>query len=139
MDDDLPRHLHASAQLSPARQKLLAIAFAAIAATDGAHAQTEADEGTVQSMRGCEVRYRVHRASGEQAGPVALIAHGFMRSGEFMDGWAEAFSQAGVTAVTVDLCASSTPQGRHADNGADLVTLRRTLGIEEAIYVGVSA
>ena len=48
-----------------------------------------------------------------------MIAHGFLRRGEFMSGWADEIARAGMTAVTVDLCASSTPNGRHADNGAD--------------------
>jgi pimeloyl-ACP methyl ester carboxylesterase len=95
--------------------------------------------GTIASVRDCEIRYRVHAAIGEAQGPVAVIAHGFMRNGEFMAGWADALAREGTTAVTVDLCASSLPGGRHADNGDDLVALRKTLGIEEVVYVGVSA
>lgn len=94
---------------------------------------------TLPSVRECELRYRIHPATTPARGPVVLIAHGFLRSGEFMAGWADAIARAGMTAVTVDLCASMTPNGRHADNGADLVALRRTLGIDAAVYLGVSA
>ena len=105
-----------------------------------APAQTPASaEGTLQSVRDCDVRYRIHPTARPTQGPTVLIAHGFMRSGEFMAGWAEAIASAGLTAVTVDLCASATANGRHSDNGADLVALRRRLGIEAAVYVGVSA
>ena len=105
-----------------------------------ARAQTsDPVEGTLSSVRDCEIRYRIHSAATPRQGPAVLIAHGFLRSGEYMEGWAEAITSAGLTAVTVDLCASSTPNGRHADNGADLVALRRRLGVEAAIYVGVSA
>jgi pimeloyl-ACP methyl ester carboxylesterase len=102
-------------------------------------AELPRESGGLEATRGCELRYRVHRAAADSSGPVALIAHGFLRSGEFMEGWAQALAAVGVTAVTVDLCSSAAPDGRHADNGADLVALRRALGIDEAIYVGVSA
>lgn len=95
--------------------------------------------GTLPSVRDCELRYRVHAAPGEPRGPVALIAHGFLRTGEFMAGWADAIAREGTTAVSVDLCASALPGGRHADNGTDLVALRKALGIDAPIYVGVSA
>ena len=94
---------------------------------------------TIESVRGCELRYRVHRPSAPKAAPVVLIGHGFMRDGTYMQGWADAFTDAGLTAVTLDFCASSATDGRHADNGADLVAVRRALGEDAAIYVGVSA
>jgi len=104
------------------------------------HAQTpDTVVGTLPSVRDCELHYRVHPAATPARRPVVLIAHGFLRRGEYMAGWADAIARAGLTAVTVDLCASSTANGRHADNGADLVAVRRKLGIEAAIYVGVSA
>ncbi len=95
--------------------------------------------GILQSVRDCDLRYRIHPAPTSGRQPVALIAHGFLRDGEFMTGWAEALARSGTTAVTVDLCASATVNGRHADNGADLVALRRWLAIESVVYVGVSA
>ena len=66
-----------------------------------------------------------------------LIGHGFMRDGTFMQGWADAFTDAGLTAVTVDFCASSVGDGKHADNGADLVAVRRALlQDEDAVEIG---
>ena len=97
------------------------------------------EEHAIESVRGCELRYRIHRPATPTPAPVVLIGHGFMRDGSHMRGWAEAFTQAGLTAVTLDFCASSAAEGRHADNGADLIAVRRALHEDEAIYVGVSA
>jgi pimeloyl-ACP methyl ester carboxylesterase len=91
------------------------------------------------SVRECEVGYRVYRPPQPTAGPTVLIAHGFMRDGEAMRGWAEAIAAAGLVAVTADLCASSVSGGRHADNATDLVALRKRLGARDVVYVGVSA
>ena len=96
-------------------------------------------EGTLASVKDCELRYRIHRGDRGGDAPVAVIAHGFLRNGAFMSGWADAIARSGTTAVTVDLCASAAANGRHADNGTDLVALRRALGIDAVIYVGVSA
>lgn len=93
----------------------------------------------IESVRGCELRYHVYRPAEPSRPPVVLIGHGFMRDGSTMHGWAVALSEAGFTAVTLDFCASSAVDGRHADNGADLVAVRRALAADEAIYVGVSA
>ena len=121
------------------RNSLVAVALLALALPGHAQSLTTPSVGTLASVRDCEVRYRVHPATAPVRAPVALIAHGFLRNGAFMSGWADAISRAGLTAVTIDLCASAAPNGRHADNGADLVALRRKLGIEDAVYVGVSA
>src|SRR5688500_16536847 len=104
------------------------------------HAQTTGpDTGTMPSIRDCTLTYRVHPPQAAKSGPVVMIAHGFLRRGEFMSGWADEIARNGLTAVTVDLCASSTLNGRHTDNGTDMVELRRKLGIASVIYVGVSA
>ena len=115
------------------------LACAIVLPAGAGHALVDGATGTLPSVRDCELRYRVHAAAGDAHRPVALIAHGFLRSGEFMAGWAEALAGEGTTAVTVDLCASALPGGRHADNGTDLVALRKKLSIDDVIYVGVSA
>jgi alpha-beta hydrolase superfamily lysophospholipase len=118
----------------------LALSLAFLCSAQGALAQpTTVESRSIESVRGCELRYHVHHPSTPRAAPVVLIGHGFMRDGTFMQGWADAFTDAGLTAVTVDFCASSVGDGKHADNGADLVAVRRALLQEEAIYVGVSA
>ena len=118
----------------------LALSLALLCAAHGVRAQSPTVEArSIESVRGCELRYRVHRPTTPNGAPVVLIGHGFMRDGTYMQGWAEAFRDAGLTAVTVDFCASSAVDGRHADNGADLVAVRRALLEGEAIYVGVSA
>jgi dienelactone hydrolase len=124
-------------QSVPPLRRALLLAASLLAGASVAHAQTSS--GTLESVRDCEVRYRVHGDATPPRGPAVVIAHGFMRTGEFMTGWAEALERAGMTAVTVDMCASTAPGGRHADNGADLVAVRRALGFTSVVYVGVSA
>jgi pimeloyl-ACP methyl ester carboxylesterase len=114
-------------------------AFMALAGAVAGATQPDVERGVLESVRGCSVAYAVRRPAYATGGPVAIIAHGFMRDGSYMSGWSEAIVAAGLTAVTVDLCASSATEGRHADNGADMVALRRALGVREAVYVGVSA
>ncbi|HVF63941.1 MAG TPA: alpha/beta hydrolase [Casimicrobiaceae bacterium] len=97
------------------------------------------DAREMTSVRDCRIGYRVHPHGASLSGLVAIISHGFLRNGDFMSGWAEAIGASGTPAVTVDLCASGTLGGRHADNAADLIALRRKLGIEAVVYVGVSA
>jgi dienelactone hydrolase len=101
--------------------------------------EATAERGRIASIRDCDVSYRVHRPVSAGGAPVAIIAHGFLRDGSFMAGWGDAFASAGIAAVTVDLCASSATDGRHGDNGADLVALRRALALRNVVYVGVSA
>lgn len=91
------------------------------------------------SVSGCELRYRIFRPAVHSSAPAVIIAHGILRSGENMHGWGEAFAERGLVAVTVDLCAISVAGGRHADDGHDMVAVRRALGIEYVIYLGVSA
>lgn len=117
----------------------IVVAVTLAAALGPARAQDVVERGRLTSVRGCEVTYEVRRAESGAEAPIAIIAHGFMRDGSSMAGWSEAIASAGLTAVAVDLCASSAVDGRHADNGADMVALRRALGASEAIYMGVSA
>jgi dienelactone hydrolase len=120
------------------RDHALALALGCLASLAAAQAPA-AEERSIESVRGCELRYRVHRPAVPTPAPLVLIGHGFMRDGSHMRGWADAFADAGLTAVTLDFCASSATDGRHADNGADLVAVRRALQRDEAIYVGASA
>lgn len=113
---------------------LLALAAPGAFAQDGAPTQ-----GTLASVRGCAIGYQIRGPAPGPGSLAALIGHGFLRDGSFMAGWAEAIAALGVTAVTVDFCASSAADGRHADNAADLVALRRHLGLADVVYVGVSA
>ncbi|HVE51074.1 MAG TPA: hypothetical protein VNG69_15850 [Casimicrobiaceae bacterium] len=101
-------------------------------------AEPSPPRATFASVRGCEVGYRVFDARNPDA-PTVLIAHGYLRNGEHMRGWAQAIVANGLNAVTVDLCASNAPEGRHADNARDLVALRKRLELDDVIYLGTSA
>jgi dienelactone hydrolase len=124
---------------SASRKRAVIVLWLGFALAGHAQAPETPAIGTLPSVRDCDLRYRIHQPATPGAGPAVLIAHGFLRRGEYMAGWADAAARAGLTAVTVDLCASATAGGRHADNGADLVAIRRRLGIEAVVYVGVSA
>ena len=124
---------------SLAARLLFALAIPVLAAHAESPAPPPGERGVVTSVAGCEMGYQVRRPASGDERTVAIIAHGFMRNGTYMAGWAEAIAGAGITAVTVDLCASSSGEGRRSDDGADLVALRRALGAHDAIYVGVSA
>ena len=132
-----------SPHVSPALRSVhAALAIASLVAwvAGDVRAVETAPSASLESVRKCDVGYRVYRdVATPQRAAAAIIAHGFLRNGEFMRGWAEALAAAGMTAVTVDLCASSSPDGRHADNGADLVAVRRALALRDVVYVGVSA
>jgi pimeloyl-ACP methyl ester carboxylesterase len=128
----------------PSIASVLGVALLAVALSTHAQPVSEGTvapgaEGRLASVRDCELAWRRFGPAAPGSGPAVLIAHGFLRNGDFMQGWAEALASRGVTAFTVDLCASSTPGGRPADNGADLVALRKALGLSEVVYVGVSA
>ena len=78
----------------------LAMSLALVCAAQGVLAQSPAVETrSIESVRGCELRYRVHRPSAPKAGPVVLIGHGFMRDGTNMQGWADAFTDAASSSV----------------------------------------
>src|SRR5690606_24642025 len=98
-----------------------------------------ADQGSIPSVRDCEIRYRVFRPVAQPQGPAVVIAHGILRDGDHMRGWAEALAARGFVAITVDLCAISVTGGRHADDGRDMVAVRHALGIDDVVYLGVSA
>jgi pimeloyl-ACP methyl ester carboxylesterase len=117
----------------------LAAMLAAPAATADADLPAPPTRQTMASVRGCEVGYRVFAPQQHSGAPTVLIAHGFLRNGDAMRGWAQAIAAAGMTAVTADLCVSAASDGRPADNAADLVALRRRLGADDVVYVGVSA
>jgi pimeloyl-ACP methyl ester carboxylesterase len=97
------------------------------------------ERGRIASVRDCELTYEIHQPAQARRGPVAIIAHGFLRDASYMAGWSKAVAAAGFTAVAVDFCTSSSGEGRHADNAADLVALRRALRVHDAVYIGVSA
>jgi pimeloyl-ACP methyl ester carboxylesterase len=115
------------------------LAVLAIVATPLCAQPAQPPAGTLESVRECQLQYRVYNPERTASAPAVVIAHGFLRSGEYMAGWARALEQSGITAVTVDLCASSVVGGRHEDNATDLVALRRALGLDGVVYVGVSA
>jgi len=62
-----------------------------------------------------------------------------MRAKERMDGLATALAEAGIATATVDFCNARLWDGRHAQNGRDMVSLARSLGNRPVVYAGFSA
>lgn len=88
-------------------------------------------EGELTSATGCSIRYRLYRPaedqSSTQASTLVILAHGFLRSQQRMSGLAEAIAAEGIPVATLDLCNMRFWDGRHQQNGLDMIALARHL------------
>ena len=91
------------------------------------------------SHTGCRVDYTVYRPARPAGERPAVLAHGFLRGRDTLDGLARHLASWGVTAVAVEFCNSSLLAGRHADNARDLVAVARALRARAVAYGGISA
>jgi pimeloyl-ACP methyl ester carboxylesterase len=66
-------------------------------------------------------------AEGQHEGPTLVLAHGFMRRLENMEGWAAHLASHGVRTVVVSFCNSSWFSGNHDRNAEDLVAVADTV------------
>jgi len=105
----------------------------------GVHWALEIEGGSVFSDTGCELDYRLYLPPRKAADGIVILAHGFMRAKEHMDGLARALAEAGIATATVDFCNARLWNGRHAQNGRDMVALARSLGKRPVVYAGFSA
>ncbi len=110
-------------------------------------------EGELSSATGCPLRYRLYRPAEEvssapafaQASALVVLGHGFLRSQQRMAELAEAIAAAGIPVATVDFCNMRFWDGRHQQNGLDMMALSRHLGAGDGdgaprvIYAGFSA
>ena len=88
-------------------------------------------EGELASATGCTIHYRVYRPaevpSSVQAPALVILGHGFLRSQQQMTGLAETIAAAGIAVATLDFCNMRFWDGRHQQNGLDMVALARHL------------
>ncbi|MBK5941873.1 hypothetical protein CCR96_22050 [Halochromatium roseum] len=91
----------------------------------------ESVESELTSATGCTIRYRLYRPaevrSSVQLSTQVILAHGFLRSQQRMAGLAEAIAAEGIPVATLDLCNMQFWDGRHQQNGLDMIALARHL------------
>jgi hypothetical protein len=95
--------------------------------------------GAVPSATGCGLEYRIYRPAAPVPDGLVILAHGFLRSKERMDGLARALADSGMTAATLDFCNSRPWAGRHFQNGLDMVEVTDAIGATRVVYAGFSA
>lgn len=91
------------------------------------------------SATGCRLDYRVHRRVNEPGTVRVVLAHGFLRDQDRMQGFADALAQRGLPTLTLDLCNMRPWDGAHRQNGRDMAQLARGLGARDVVYAGFSA
>ncbi|MEY6431753.1 alpha/beta hydrolase [Thioalkalicoccus limnaeus] len=101
----------------------------------------QVDLGDIRSITGCRVEYLSYRplSAAVDSDPLVVLAHGFLRSHEHMDGLAQRIAAAGYRTASVRFCNSRIWAGRHRENGQDLVRVADVLAAQEVVYVGFSA
>jgi len=113
--------------------------------------------GTLASATGCSLDYRFYPAEPQPgAGPaciggadpgfndaLVILGHGFLRSQERMQGMADSLAAQGIPVATVDFCNMRFWDGRHQQNGLDMIALANHLsarsGATRVVYSGFSA
>lgn len=107
----------------------------------------EVTSGSLASSTGCVLAYRLYRPSvsrdSDHEKALVILGHGFLRSKDRMSGLAEAVAVAGTPVATIDFCNMSLWNGRHQQNGLDMIALANRLGpglgARRVIYSGFSA
>jgi dienelactone hydrolase len=88
--------------------------------------------GELVSATGCVLDYRLYLPpEGAASAPMpamVILGHGFLRSQDRMSGLAEAIAADGIPAATLDFCNMRPWDGRHQQNGLDMIALARHLG-----------
>lgn len=98
------------------------------------------EKGSMPGSRGCRIDYLLYSpASRVYEDVIAVVGHGFLRSYEQMDGLARRLADAGVRTASVRFCNSRIWDGRHRDNGLDMIALAEALQAKQVAYVGFSA
>ncbi len=96
-------------------------------------------EGSMLSATRCRLDYRLYLPERRTTDGIVILAPGFMRAKERMDGLARTLAEAGITTATLDFCNTRLWDGRHVQNGRDMVLLAHSLGRRPVVYAGFSA
>lgn len=111
----------------------------AIRAAEPDLSPVQAERGEIASVSGCRNGYTLYRPTRPASDLAVMIVPGFMRDRNRMRGWADALSERGLTAVTMDFCQPTAFDGRHAENARDMIAAREALGLSSIVYAGHSA
>jgi hypothetical protein len=96
--------------------------------------------GQLRSSTGCTIDYQRYRPAAAPDGDAwVILAHGFLRSQQRMQGLAAALAADGMQVATLDFCNQKPWAGRHVQNSRDMLALARHLGAERVVYAGFSA
>lgn len=113
--------------------------------------------GRLSSATGCTLDFRLYEPNAQRLPEVAgetppkrvrkpalvILGHGFLRSQARMIGLAEALARRGIPVATLDFCNMRVWDGRHHQNGLDMIRLADHLapnvGAERILYSGFSA
>jgi dienelactone hydrolase len=99
----------------------------------------EMTTGSIDSSTGCRLDYRVYDTRETDRADLVVLAHGFLRSQERMQGLAATLAASGMRVATLDFCNPRPWDGRHAQNALDMIALARALDAERVVYAGFSA
>lgn len=100
--------------------------------------------GALRSSTGCGIDYRLFSPPGDKGVTAAgedlvVLAHGFLRSQDQMQGLAAALARSGVRVATLDFCNATPWDGGHVQNSLDMQALAHRLDARRVIYAGFSA
>jgi hypothetical protein len=95
--------------------------------------------GILQSATGCRIETRRFAPRQPRTQTPVILAHGFLRDQRRLEGLAIALAERGIPAVTLNLCNSRPWDGRHVQNGRDMIAVARDLGARQVVYAGFSA
>jgi hypothetical protein len=91
------------------------------------------------SSTGCRIDLTRFQPRKPRTEVPVILAHGFLRDQRRLEGLARSLAAQGIPAVTLSLCNSRPWDGRHVQNGRDMMDLARHLGATEVLYGGFSA
>ncbi len=97
------------------------------------------ESGSLRSSSGCRFGYSVYRHAGDERPADVVLAHGFLRDKEHMDGLARALAESGIPTVALDLCNMKPWDGAHRRNAEDMRAVARRLAGPAPVYAGFSA
>jgi len=104
----------------------------------GGHA-VATSHGAQRSPHGCRADFVRYRPSAPAVDATVVLAHGFLRGPETLDGLARHLARWGIPVVSVALCDSTLLAGHHDRNADALRAVARGLGLQHVIYAGFSA
>lgn len=103
--------------------------------------QIDISQGSARGVQGCRLDYLLYSPSVPEpnSDTLVVVGHGFLRSYEQMDGLSRRIAAAGLRTSSISFCNSRIWDGRHRQNGHDMIALADALHARHVIYVGFSA